>query len=203
MTLGDSSTRRSCSSSNSTTRGDSGASELIGALENPDALPHDQQRNPCTRFHKVLVRSDLPEIIAGDEADDNTGVNGAHVSRPGGSLPQHPCRQSIETGAGGLSPNTARWMSMELYFPSLRTTISSPTISHSITAPGTSPSLRRNSAGTEVWPCWVMRDVASFMPSSNQAMIEPGQRREAARGVIEIEGDGPGSGSDLAADGAR
>ncbi len=54
-------------------------------------------------------------------------------------------------------------MSSEEKRPRRRTTIASPSTSHSRTEPGTSPSRRRTSAGTEICPCAVSLDWARAM----------------------------------------
>lgn len=76
---------------------------------------------------------------------------------------------------------SARWTSCELKVPARRTVIRSPTCSHSSTEPGPIPSLRRTSAGTEICPCAVSRDLASGTPFNyhGNACRAPGLRAEA------------------------
>src|SRR5947208_657454 len=64
---------------------------------------------------------------------------------------------------GGFAPNSARWMSSEVKRPARRTTIRSPSSSHSRTEPGPMPSLRRTSIGTEICPWDVSFERASGM----------------------------------------
>src|SRR5580704_421965 len=54
--------------------------------------------------------------------------------------------------SGVCAPNNILWISSELKRPARRTTICSPSSSHSRTDPGPTPSFRRTSAGTEICP---------------------------------------------------
>src|SRR5262245_522949 len=54
-------------------------------------------------------------------------------------------------------------MSSEENRPAFRTTMRSPSSSHSSTEPGPTPSFWRTFAGTEIWPCAVSFECASAM----------------------------------------
>src|ERR1035437_2063618 len=77
--------------------------------------------------------------------------------------------------SGFRSPNTARWISSELKRPARRTTILSPSSSHSRTEPGPMPSFRRTSTGTEICPCEVTLECAIAIPISYQGNGMAGQ----------------------------
>src|ERR1039457_5142704 len=62
---------------------------------------------------------------------------------------------------GGPSGNKALRMSSNVDCPTRRTTILSPSSSHSRVDPGPIPSLRRTSRGTEICPCAVTFECAS------------------------------------------
>lgn len=73
------------------------------------------------------------------------------------------CFNSSNFRGFGRPANNARWMSSEEYRPTLRTTTFWPSCSHSMTDPGPIPSLRRISAGTEIWPRAVTFDCGRNM----------------------------------------
>lgn len=63
---------------------------------------------------------------------------------------------TVDRDEGCLRGNKAAWISSEVCLPARRTTMWSPSSSHSSTEPGASPSFRRTSAGTEICPCAVI-----------------------------------------------
>jgi hypothetical protein len=63
-------------------------------------------------------------------------------------------------GFGGPSGNSTRWISSKVNCPHRRTTILSPSSSHSRTEPGPTANFRRTSAGTEICPWAVILDRA-------------------------------------------
>src|ERR1039458_4858773 len=97
---------------------------------------------------------------------------------------------------GGRSPNKARWISSKLYCPVRRTTILSPSCSHSKIEPGCIPSFRPTSTGTEICPCDVPLDRAIVMLqySHGNAWLFEGARQDSPlqrriHAVVEREQD--------------
>jgi len=74
-----------------------------------------------------------------------------------------------------------------VYLPARRTKTWSPCSSHSSTDPGASPSLRRISAGTDIWPCAVNFEDASAMrphyPSNAIDAMPPSRVAGPCRGM--------------------
>src|SRR5437870_4039711 len=88
---------------------------------------------------------------------------------------------------GGFAPNSARWISSEVKRPARRTTILSPSSSHSRTEPGPTPSFRRTSIGTEIWPCAVTFECAIAIPiyyQGNGALLRNAYLRQHP-GILE------------------
>src|SRR5438270_11593633 len=91
-----------------------------------------------------------------------------------------PSFNSLSARARGVPRKITRWMSSDEYWPTRRTTMLSPSSSHSSTDPGPTPSLRLTSAGTAIWPCAVSFDFASATAHITMVMtiaLSPGRVR--------------------------
>src|ERR1700722_16124728 len=91
-------------------------------------------------------------------------------------------------------------MSSELKVPARRTTILSPSWSHSRTEPGPTPSFRHTSAGPEIWPCAASLErsigITSYYPCNGtvQPLLLMEERWVTTSGISEQSSVGELSG---------